>query len=141
MNIPLFKAAASNFSDIVNSNECVAVDFVNDFFHLAVFKAVDDARNFFVLFVCVGPFDQAVGGISAEAVIDGLHKLLRFFRNDFVGFGTAEPFFDQVDHFGCDEIRNSGKESALQTKNERHDDKDKHIEKENHIARSKWQFA
>src|SRR5690606_41758818 len=127
MNIPFFETSASNFSYVVNGNECVLIDFVDDFFHFAVFEPVNDAGDFFVLLVRVSAVDDVVGGISAKSVIDGLDKQLRFLRDDCIRFGAAESFFDQLDHFGGDEISDSGKESAFQAEDKGNNDKDEYI--------------
>src|SRR5690606_10334708 len=125
MDIPFLKVPASDFSNVVNHYECIFVDFVDDFFHFAVFQTVDDASDFFVLLICVSPFNQTVRSVSAKAVENGLYKKVGFLRNDFIRFRAAESFFNQMNDFRSDEISDSGKESALQAENERNDDKDK----------------
>lgn len=141
MDIPLFEVPASDFRYIVDGDESVAVDFVDDFLHLAVFEPVDDAGDFLVFFICISAFDDIIGGVSAEPVVDGLDEELRLFRNDLIRFGAAESFFDQVDHFGCDEVRDTRQERALQAKDERHDDEDEDVQEQDHVTRPERHFA
>src|SRR5690554_6073574 len=128
MNIPFLETSASNFSYVVYGNKCVFIDFVDDFFHFAVFQSVDDARNFFILFVRVGAFYETVSGIASKPVVDGLDKQFGFLRDDFIRLGSAETFFNQMDDFRSDEISDSRKERTLQAKDKGDDNKDKDIQ-------------
>src|SRR5690606_35185399 len=132
---------ASHFRYVIDGNEGLFVDFVDDFLHLAVFKPVDDAGDFFMFGIRVGAFDNIVCRISAEAVVNGLDDQFRFTRNNFIGFGTAESFFNQVDHFGSDVIGDSREESAFQAENERNDDKDENVQEQDHVTRPERQFT